>query len=197
MFVIPGQDQGPHASDKHQTRIKGLRIELSSRKLKDIVFFSSLVQARDDGLWERPCVKIAELVICIASTTLTAMQATPQCINVRHPWQGPGTLCQRQALNLVQRIESRTVLMKAILLLDPWSKPGMTALQKAVYESCRTRYLHSINNADCNAGDATMSQCSSSLARTRDLMPATRTKHTIRNYQHILHLQSSIVISAT
>ncbi len=48
--------------------------------------------------------------------------------------------------------------MKAILLLDPWSKPGMTALEKAVCESCKTRYLHSINYTDCNAGDATMSQ---------------------------------------
>ena len=35
----------------------------------------------------------------------------------------------------------------------------MTALEKAVCESCRTRYLHSINYTDCNTGDATMSQC--------------------------------------
>ena len=35
--------------------------------------FSSLVQTRDDGLGERPCVKIAELIICIASTMPTAM----------------------------------------------------------------------------------------------------------------------------
>ena len=66
--------------------------------------------------------------------------------------------------------------MKAILLLDPWSKPGMTALGKTVNKSYKTRYLHSINYADSNAGDAAMYQCSSSLARTRDLMPATSTK---------------------
>ena len=48
--VIPGRDQGPYAGDKNQTRTKGLRIELCSRKLKDIVLFSSLIQASYDGL---------------------------------------------------------------------------------------------------------------------------------------------------
>ena len=52
----------------------------------------------------------------------------------------------------------------------------MTALGKGVDKSYKTRYLHSINNADSNAGDTAMSQCSSSLARTRDLMPATSNK---------------------
>ena len=35
-----------------------------------ITFVRSLVRARDDGLRKRPCVKVAELVICIASTIL-------------------------------------------------------------------------------------------------------------------------------
>ena len=52
----------------------------------------------------------------------------------------------------------------------------MTALGKAVNKSYKTRYLHSINNADSNAGDTAMYQCSSSLARTRDLMPTISTK---------------------
>ena len=52
--VIPGQDQGPYVGDKHQTRLKGMRVEQYSGKLKGIVFFRSLVLARDDGLGERP-----------------------------------------------------------------------------------------------------------------------------------------------
>ena len=65
--------------------------------------------------------------------------------------------------------------MKAILLLDPWSKPGMTALEKAVNESSKTRYLHCINNADCNAGDATVSQCH--VIPGQDQGPYARDKH--------------------
>ena len=97
MFVIPGLDQGPYARDKHQTWLKGLRIEQCSRQLKDIVLFSSLVQARDDGLG------------------------------------------------------------------------------KGVDKSYKTRYLHSINNADCNAGKATTSQCH--VIPGQDQGPYARDKH--------------------
>ena len=49
MFVIPGKDQGPYASDKHQTRLKGQQAERCFTTAMLFLTFRSLVPARDDG----------------------------------------------------------------------------------------------------------------------------------------------------
>ena len=41
MFVIPGKDQGPYASDKHQTRLKGRRVERASQLQRSISLLDS------------------------------------------------------------------------------------------------------------------------------------------------------------
>ena len=60
-------------------------------------------------------------------------------INVRHPWQGPGTLCSRQAPNPTQRTASRTSFTAAMSYLTFRSLvPARDDGPKGtVYESCR------------------------------------------------------------
>ena len=107
MFVIPGKAQGPHARDKHQTRLKGRRVERASR----LQCCFSLLDP-----WSRPGMTARKAAVYESRRTFPAYDShiishagQYTIINVRHPWQGPGTLCQRQVPNLTQRTASRTM----------------------------------------------------------------------------------------
>ena len=115
MYVIPGKDHGPHARDKHQTRLKGRRVERASR-----------LQCRISLLdpWSLPGMtarKAAVYESCRAFPEYDKHNISHAgeytFLNVRHPWQGPGNSCQRQVPNLTQRTASRASFTTAMLFL--------------------------------------------------------------------------------
>ena len=126
MFVIPGKDQGPHARDKHQTRLKGRRVERASRLQRSI----SLLDP-----WSLPGMtarKVAVYESCRAFPAYDSHNISHACeytiINVRHPWkdQGPYVRDKHQTRLKGRRVERASRLQCRISLLDPWSRPGMT-----------------------------------------------------------------------
>ena len=115
MFVIPGKDQGTHASDKHQTRLKGRRVERCFTAATQYLTFRSLVTARDDG--PKGTVYESRRTLPAYDSHIISHAGQHTFLNVRHPWQGPGNLCSRQATNLTQRTASRTMFTTAMLFL--------------------------------------------------------------------------------
>ena len=71
------------------------------------------------------------------------MIAIPQIYMERHPWLGPGTLCQRHEQNQAQKAREKNNAHDTHNAycgrLDPWSGPGMTALGKAGNKSGKVR----------------------------------------------------------
>ena len=73
--------------------------------------FRSLVLARDDG--PKGTVYESRRTLPAYDSHIISHAGQYTFLNVRHPWQGPGTSCPRQVPNQTQRTASRTSFMTA------------------------------------------------------------------------------------
>ena len=74
--------------------------------------FRSLVLARNDG--PKGTVYESRRAFPAYDSHIISHAGEYTFLNVRHPWQGPGTSCPRQVPNLTQRTASRTMFTTAM-----------------------------------------------------------------------------------
>ena len=126
MFVIPGKDQGPHARDKYQTRLKGRRVERASR-LQCRISLLDPWSRPGMTVQKEPCMKAAGHYLRMISISSAMPASTPLSMFViPGKDQGPHARDKYQTRLKGRRVERASRLQCRISLLDPWSRPGMT-----------------------------------------------------------------------